>query len=87
LELSAENEVFLPSAFSLHKKHKFASVRVVKAYGIVEVQLQLFISSALYGNNLTDLRPGRFTPGKISCCPLNRKLGEPQSLTVNFLKI
>jgi len=80
MEMSTENEVFLSSAFSLHEKHKFASVYVVKAYGIMEVQLHY----ALCGNNLTDLRPGSYTPGKISFCPLNRKLGERQSLTVNF---
>jgi len=49
--------------------------------------MQLVISSALYGNNLTDLRRGGFNPGNISCCPLNRKLGEPQSLTGKFWRM
>jgi hypothetical protein len=62
-------------------------VHVVKAYGIVEVQLQLFITSAPNGNNLTALLSASFTPRKISCCPLNRKLGKPQSLTRNFWRI
>jgi len=57
--MSVENEVFLLSAFPLHEKHKFASVHVVKAYGIMEVQLQLFISSALYGISI--VKPTRCT--------------------------
>jgi hypothetical protein len=61
-------------------------VHVVKAYGVVEVQPQLVISSALNGNNVTPLRPCSFTPGKISCCPLKRKLGEPQEPVRELLK-
>jgi len=38
--------------------------RAVKAYGRVEVQLHVFLTSALDGDELSDSSPGRFTFGE-----------------------
>jgi hypothetical protein len=47
----------------------------MKAYGGVDVQIHIFLTSALAGGEWLASCPGRFTPGY----PLDRKLGEPQS--------
>jgi hypothetical protein len=36
----------------------------MKAYGGVEVQIDIFLTSALAGGEWSALRPGRFTPGE-----------------------
>jgi hypothetical protein len=35
----------------------------MKAYGGVDVEIQVFLTSALVGGNWSASRPGRFTPG------------------------
>jgi hypothetical protein len=36
----------------------------MKAYGGVDVQIHVFLTSALFGGKWSASRPGRFTPGK-----------------------
>jgi hypothetical protein len=35
----------------------------MKAYGVVDVQIHIFLTSALVGGEWSDLRPGRFIAG------------------------
>jgi hypothetical protein len=35
----------------------------MKAYGVVDVQIHIFLTSALVGGERSASRPGRFTPG------------------------
>jgi hypothetical protein len=35
----------------------------MKAYGGVDVEIHIFLTSALVGGEWSDSRPGRFTPG------------------------
>jgi hypothetical protein len=52
----------------------------MKACGGVDVQIHIFLNSALAGGELSASRPGRFTPGgKSPRYPLDRKLDGPQS--------
>ena len=40
--------------------------------------LALSLTSALDAGGWLTARPGRFTPGKETLCPLNRSVGEPR---------
>jgi hypothetical protein len=51
----------------------------MKIYEGVEVQLHSFLNSALDGGNWSASRPGRYTLWKEPQCPLERRLGGPQS--------
>jgi hypothetical protein len=52
----------------------------MKAYRGVDVQIHIFLTSALAGGEWSASRPGRFTPGgKSPRYPLDRRLGGPQS--------
>jgi hypothetical protein len=52
----------------------------IKTYGGVDVQIYIFLTSALAGGEWSLSRPCLFTPrGKSSRYPLSRKLGGPQS--------
>jgi hypothetical protein len=51
----------------------------MKKYGGVDVQIHVFLTSALVGGEWSDSRPGRFTPGKSPRYPLDRRLGGPQN--------
>jgi hypothetical protein len=50
----------------------------MKTYGAVDVQIQIFLTSALVGGEWSASRLGRFTPEKKLRYPLNRRLGGPQ---------
>jgi hypothetical protein len=51
----------------------------MEAYGRMDVEIHVFLTSALVGGEWSDSRPCRFTPrGKSSRCPLDRKLVGPQ---------
>jgi hypothetical protein len=52
----------------------------------VEVQLHSFFTSALYGGEWLNSRPGRFNPGKEPRYPLNRRTGGPKSGSGRFQK-
>jgi hypothetical protein len=47
----------------------------VKAYGVLDVEIHIFLTSALVGDEWLASRPGRFTPQH----PLDRRLGQPKS--------
>jgi hypothetical protein len=52
----------------------------MKAYGRVDVKIQVFLTSALVGGEWSDSRSARFTPGKrASPYPLGMRLGGPQN--------
>jgi hypothetical protein len=52
----------------------------MKAYGGVDVQIHIFLTSALIGGKWSASRIGRFTPrGNSPRYPLDRRLGGPQS--------
>jgi hypothetical protein len=51
----------------------------MKAYGGVDVQIHIFLTSALVEGEWSASRPGRFTPEKSPRYPLYRRLGGPQS--------
>jgi hypothetical protein len=40
----------------------------MKAYGGVDVQIHIFLTSVLARDEWSDLRPSRFTPGEIAPC-------------------
>jgi hypothetical protein len=42
----------------------------MKAYGGVDVQIHIFLTSALVGGEWSTSRPGRFTPGKEPPVPI-----------------
>jgi hypothetical protein len=41
----------------------------MKAYGGVDVEIHIFLTSGLAGGEWSASRPGRFTPGKESSVP------------------
>jgi hypothetical protein len=51
----------------------------MKAYGGVDVQNQVFLTSVLLGGEWSPSSSGRFTSGQDLRYPLDRMLGEPQS--------
>jgi hypothetical protein len=65
-------------------KGKVVPVQASKAYTIVKIQLQAFLTSALYGTEWSTSHPGHPTPGKQPRCPLNRRPGRPQSQSRYF---
>ena len=52
--------------------------------GGTDLQLHSFVTSALDGVEWLTFRPGRFNLGTEHRCPLNRKLGGPQSRPGDF---
>jgi hypothetical protein len=51
----------------------------------VDVQIHIFLTSALLGGEWSTSRPGRFTPrGKSPLYPLDRRLGGPHSRSGRF---
>jgi hypothetical protein len=50
----------------------------MKTYGGVDVQIHVFITSALVGGEWSASRPGRLTPCKDPRYPLDRRLDGPQ---------
>jgi hypothetical protein len=42
----------------------------MKAYGGVDVEIHIFLTSALVGGELSTSRPGRFTPGEKAPVPI-----------------
>jgi hypothetical protein len=55
----------------------------MKTYGGVNVQINVFLTSALAGGEWSASRPGRFTPGESAPpphrYPLDRSMSGPQS--------
>jgi hypothetical protein len=52
----------------------------MKAYGGLDVEIHIFLTSALAGAELSASRPGRFTLGeRAPWYPLDRRLSGPQS--------
>jgi hypothetical protein len=51
----------------------------MKANGVVDVEIHIFLTSALAGGEWSASRPGRFTPGKEPRYSLDRRLDGPQS--------
>jgi hypothetical protein len=52
----------------------------MKAYREVDVQIHIFLTSALVGGEWSDRLNGRFTPqGKSPRYPLDSRLGGPQN--------
>jgi hypothetical protein len=51
-----------------------------KTYGRVDVQIHVFLTSALLGGELSSSRPVFTTPGKNCRYPLYKKIGGPQNL-------
>jgi len=51
----------------------------MQAYRGVKLQLNSFLTLALDGDEWSTAGPGRFTPGKESWCPLDWRVGGPQS--------
>jgi hypothetical protein len=49
----------------------------MKKYGGVDVQIHVFLTSALVEDEWSASRPGRFTPEKEPPVPLARRLGGP----------
>jgi hypothetical protein len=47
----------------------------MKAYGGVDVQINIFLTSALVGGEWSASRPGRFTPGKKTPVPIVYEVG------------
>jgi hypothetical protein len=46
----------------------------MKAYGGVDINIHIFLTSGLPGGEWSASRPGCFTPGEITQYPLHRKL-------------
>jgi len=65
------------------KSGKFDPVPAMKAYRGVEVQLQSFLTSALYKSGQLHA-PVASAPGKELLYPLNSKLGGPQGRSERF---
>jgi hypothetical protein len=42
----------------------------MKAYGVLDVQIHIFLTSALVGGEWSASRPGGFTPGKEPLVPI-----------------
>jgi hypothetical protein len=61
----------------------------MKAYGGTDLQIHIFLTSALDGDELSASRPGRFTPprGKSRRYPLDRRLDGPQNYIINILNL
>jgi hypothetical protein len=53
----------------------------MKAYRGVDVYIHTFLTSVLDGGEWSASRPGRYTPGESPGCPLDKRLGGPQSRT------
>jgi hypothetical protein len=47
----------------------------MKAYGRVDVYVQIFLTSALAGGEWSASRPDRFTPGKEPSVPIGQETG------------
>ena len=56
----------------------------MKAYEGVEVWLHSFFTSVLDGSELSTSSPGHFFSVKEPQCPLNKRLGDPQSQFGHF---
>jgi hypothetical protein len=54
----------------------------IQTYRGVEVQLHAFLISAVRGDEWSASRPGRFTLGDSLRCPLDRRMGGPESRSV-----
>jgi hypothetical protein len=51
----------------------------MKAYGGVDVQIHIFLTSALVGGEWSASRPCHFTPGKEAPAPIGYEVGDPRA--------
>jgi hypothetical protein len=56
------------SVYGVKSEGKVVPVQAMKAGGVVQVWINLFLLSALDGGGRTALRPGRFTSGERVAC-------------------
>jgi len=57
-----------PTIYGVKSEGKVVPVLVMKASGVVQVWINLFLFSALDGGGQSALRPGRFTFGERVAC-------------------
>jgi hypothetical protein len=59
----------------------------MKMYGGVDVQIHVFLTSALDGGEQSASRSSHFTPGKEPPVPMDRRMGEPHSHSGQYAKV